>query len=383
MAYRKGKRSFSKRNSYSKKSYSKKSYSSKSHSKHLACLYNPFSVDSNQPKFPDGRTQYSIGRKHQATNEVQSGNFIVVLFPGFSNWCFAQSTTMTAAAANNPITGSASLKQASLRTMMNHNSTLSTVYSYTTNATNWSVYPPLANAFEAWRPVSYGMQIRCINNDENNEGWYEAVRIGVNKLNLWETGLCTRIGTDTVDYNIGDIQIDPEILVDWLVQGKLAQNPTYTCGKFKDIGKYIFQLNHGNKDNDFISITDTSATKVSSTDRYYGAITNATNEADGDITQFIFPEKTLANENTARVGTFSTKNHVSSNMDIIVVKIVGEANNTKALIHTVANHELTCKDGTDYAQYQSVAYSVLPQLQRFLDYRVKHHKLPLSLLKST
>ena len=68
---------YSGNNAGSSNSYSDKVFST---------LYNPFSIKNNNPKWPDGLANYSVGKKNQFSSEVYGRDLVLCLFPGMSNW---------------------------------------------------------------------------------------------------------------------------------------------------------------------------------------------------------------------------------------------------------------------------------------------------------
>lgn len=338
----------------------------------MATLYNPFSMKNNQPKWPDGKVTYSIGRKHQAASELNAEEAVICLFPGVNNWCTAYLST-------------ANTTGAKFNLFLNHQSQLSVSYTYeevtakTLKYHQWTL-PPTTFRFDAWRPVSYAMQIRCINNDEKNEGWYEAIRIP--KPCMDHTfGICIDNESNNVPtVQVGNVLPQSQILQKWSVADHWTCQPTYVTGKLKDIGNYMFQLNHQLRDNDlqplknFNVLEDAAITEEFTL--YNASMTNGLH--------LVFPKDKVTTQETftgADVEDFRNTVY-NNNLDIILVRIHGQTD-TKLLVHSVANIEFTVKENTEWAMYTSPSYQAKDALNEYLDSRSKYHRQPQQFLKNT
>lgn len=366
----------SRRKAYRKKRGTSGAYGTYAN-KVLSSLYNPFTTKNNQPKWPDGKCQYSIGRKHQHASELHGEEMVIALFPGVVNWCLAiQSNTVT----------NATLDTVTNIFRANHTSKLSVAYNYTkatkstpnTEFHQWYINTP--TVFTSWRPVSYALHIRCINNDESNEGWFECIRTG-------RQPFTTEMGLTTTKDEEGSILFYPASIVPsntaiatWMATRNWSLSPTYATGKIKDLGAYVFQLNNQKTDNDFLPL-QTIYAEVNGTDAISpessGTLAVVTKDTDDNNVV----GAVIKQNDTATLGfTPGNVDHYwkdtvySDALDMILIRIHGVAN-TKLLLHSVANMEFLMPEGSEYAQYMSAAYSAKPQLNRFLAHRNKYNKM--------
>lgn len=333
--------------------------------KQMATLYNPFSLKNNQPKWPDGKAQYSIGRKHQHAAEITDNNFVVVLFPGLTNWCIAAKHDGTTATL-----------------LANHGSTLSVKYAHgvDTGSHWWNVGSGIADHFETWRPVSYAMVIKNINNDEWNEGWFEAIRTPRNVF-METFGLSTEDTTENSNPQVFVANAVPDAvsMQAWFNSMKWTNQPTYVTGKLKDIGNYMFQLNNQKRDNDFLKVRNLSL--------HSEALNEETVNVYNDTANIAIPKIGLESGSTITAGEIKNFENtvIHDSLDIVLVRIHGntdEENKTKMLIHTCANQEFMCAENSEFAQYQSAAYPALYELNSYLEYRSKFSKIPMQYNKN-
>ena len=97
---------------------------------------------------------------------------------------------------------------------------------------------------QAWRGVSYGMRIRCINTSAANQGSFTARRFRAKVKNdrNWQPWNAILVGTPVNEFygfhpRVSDFE---ETVTE---NDTMSQDPTFVSGAFKDIGKHYFQLN--------------------------------------------------------------------------------------------------------------------------------------------
>jgi hypothetical protein len=91
------------------------------------------------------------------------------------------------------------------------------------------------NLPEKFRLVSAGMRVSCINNSENNNGYFEAVRVNVDYDSLRQL----------MFYPFKDIKqfgVTPDPSEIWSSSHRWVNDPTYVTGKLRDIYKHNFHL---------------------------------------------------------------------------------------------------------------------------------------------
>lgn len=216
--------------------------------KQLAMFHNPFSRATKQPKIPDGKATESLGFQTQAVGEMTvdpdltrvgpydyQGVGHILLFPGqnsgmvFTGFREAQVPEVVLNATNAdgcytvPFVGS--------------------------NATEWfqvgEAGGPVIkqDRYAFWRTVSQGLKLSLLNTDEENDGWWEAVRI-TEPMNPGEFRLMTTARSNNTN---SDGTIVPVTRLTNYTDRQLVNENSYTTGLLKDLGKHVFSL-HGLKD---------------------------------------------------------------------------------------------------------------------------------------
>lgn len=200
----------------------------------LAVMINPFSVATTNPKIPDGLGHISAGVRLQNAFTIAgaAGKTVhhVLLFPGLTNSVYTLRSDDALAAFDqfrfNPFASHSAIE-----------------------ANNEQ-----ANKMEIakWRVVSSGLRIALINNSDNNEGWWQAIRVRIDlndlKLNEVGGGNPSRILKPMNNAN-------PPVVVNSFpgvsMNAELVEHPTYQSGKLRDIHKHLFQLNPENEKHHF------------------------------------------------------------------------------------------------------------------------------------
>ena len=393
--------------------------------KTIATLYNPFSIKNTTPKWPDGLANFSLGLKMQYASEIYGKELTLVLFPGCTNWCLGYTSNEVDDNPNAPIN--------TVIVNLNHGDDrgIKIVQKRGVDTDNVT-FAPVVQTYSSWRGVSYAMKIKCCNTDEQNDGWFEAVRIPKNMF-LERTGLAlfmnatppnqpgelpaNRVSlaptTNRDIYN--PVFYTGQILPSWAMQSryltKLPQGaikpipsrlatwkelPTFATGKLKDIGDVMFQLNPAKEHNEFIKLkavngrignsADTDAVTVPN---YAGdpKLGNLNYAAANDGNYFVLslvPNRYVNDPDSDPAGATQHYNlmqdqvdhsFVSDSFDVILVQIHG-ITATRLLVHSVANVELLCHEFSANNQYQTVAYAAKDKLARYIDFRQTNCQLP-------
>lgn len=188
----------------------------------LRVYADPFSIATSNPKIPDGKATSSAGIKLQAVTEFVNdgtGTMDFVMFPGINCGLIGFSIS------NDPL---------NYKTMpfSNH-------ISFTEDAGNVSVADG-SNKISKWRTVSQGVRFSLVNNSDENDGWWEAIR--------WSPR------EDFLDFFLAESADDPTHRIYApvnLVTGNMVEHPSYTTGKLRDIDKFLFQLKANTDDHEF------------------------------------------------------------------------------------------------------------------------------------
>ncbi len=373
----------------------------------LSTLYNPFSIRNNQPKWPDGLATFSIGRKQQFASELYGSEITIVLFPGSVNWCvgwdYALLTKQIAPHFDTRVM--VQLNHGDDRTFKVRD------FWRTTEAVHQHFWDFKESEYSAWRGVSYAMKVRCCNNDEENDGWFEAIRTSRN--NFYDQMTVASILVDGVEGyqtkthsipGINNTIRHPIIWTGSVLPSPILQqhvwnadfdktifweSPSYCCGKLKDIGDYMFQLNPERDDNEFTklrSVNEDSAGFEAYTITSYSYADDPKDHIARTAFDYLDvkahrpfhsindPDNNA--NNPARVEDIPNyeQSFLSDSFDTIILRIHG-TESTRVLVHSVANIELLTGEFSKLAQFQTASYPNVSGLASYIDYRQTRCKL--------
>ncbi|UNI72624.1 MAG: capsid protein [Avonheates virus SG_120] len=209
----------------------------------LHVLHNPFSGATQQPKIPDGKTNDSLGYSTQLVTEIKNAQskdvLHFVMFAGMN--CIvaidnSDSVSLTGRSVFVPGFEHAGACDWS-------------------NAVNATTAFDVKNAdnYALWRTVSAGMQLKLLNPTEQDDGWWEAVRL-TPEMDASDYQLYT---TDESLNRISNGCVAPVgLALSGLLTQNLSNDSTYSTGLIRDLHRIQFEL-HGKKDNhDFIQMSD-------------------------------------------------------------------------------------------------------------------------------
>ena len=355
-------------------------------------LYNPFDTSNGQPKWPDAKATYSIGRRHQATSEVTLDDYVIILFPGCVNWCVA-------------IKPHENTPDDTTEVWANHSTNISFNYAFATSprlapdatqlplatALNWEVG---LDGFVSWRPVSYALHCQLINTTDRNEGWYEAVRFNRNSLiEPWAVigGRGSALGNGnyikgTPHFHNGGLIPDAGALrrinsCNW------DEHPSYITGELQDIHNAVFQLNCIKQDNDFQKIQPVKFCTNGWTMYELAQRDDPVNEFEEALYKPKAGIELGWNEEVYTMGASDVTRRedlaglLSDAMDCIAVRIHATYG-TKLLMHSVANQEFLCAENSQMSQYATPCESTLDQLNSYIYVRNARYKYPFHYLAS-
>jgi len=220
-----------------RRSSSRSRLDSRAYNSTLAYL-NPFSNYISNPKVPDGRLHQSAGVRFQASAELRSEGTqsMAIMLTPFNNTpivytpsCTAGDEILIPTDANGEYFPNVTTKQAQVdgETMSTRGIEITNYMPSIQDVDNTST------KIDKWRVVSQAMKLMLVNNTDNNNGYFEAIRFSLDR-------------NDTVS---GDA--DPAVVYGTKISiDNLVQNPTYVSGKLRDLSKYSFQLKPVNTDHD-------------------------------------------------------------------------------------------------------------------------------------
>lgn len=257
----------------------------------LAVYNNPFSTATTNPKIPDGKVYASTGIRLQAVEEVQndaSENMDILLFPGLSNGLIVSSTNKGTPAGD----------------------PYSIPYRDHGRTQAGPSYAQVSAPIHKWRLVSQALKITLVNNSDENDGWFEAIRIQGSS----DSGFASTIrsGETTAIIGAGGAPVLPAI-----TSTNLVEHPTYVTGKLRDIHRYMFHLMPQGNDHEFQIIPREPA----------------------NATEFVHSQ--LDNES----------------FDMVFIRIHGRtgAAPTRLMVHVVSNQEVVYDESSFMTRYHSEA----------------------------
>ena len=190
----------------------------------------PFSTATSNPKIPDGKLTQSTGIKVQNVKGNLTGEDVyILLFPGLNTHCL-----IINGATNEYLGWSVGVE--------------GTHTGYATANGNWTKI----NGWTQWRLVSKALCLKCIVNDDKNNGYFEAVRFPINQID--KSIFIEDKKTDTGKTALLFTHVQQTLLDEIKKQGNWLLNPLYQSGKVKNIGQFEFRLQPQKIEHDMIAV---------------------------------------------------------------------------------------------------------------------------------
>lgn len=363
----------------------------------IAALYNPFSLKTNQPKWPDGKATYSLGIKTQRRDEFMGKDFVCCLFPGLTNYFFVyHQDEAPNSAPNIKVNHNAKLLETKIIEALapdKYN------YEFSSGLVNENTMLVSANnIYDAplisYRPVSLGLKLQCINGDERNDGWFEAIRTS---RSSWVVDMGA-VADSNIFYPAGLNSANPyenyvtnanvfpfvDLAQKWYRAADWALQPTYVTGKIKDLSQYIFQCNPIRDDNDFKTIPRRLELPPTISEGDYRRL--YTSDAGSNFYVYNHIDvgepnnKTTPMEDTINEKMMGLLSHESH--DTILIRLHGVNAETRYLAHTVYNAEYMVPEYSEMGLVSSNCYNLRPALEKYKSYRLSIAK-PLQPLYSS
>lgn len=197
----------------------------------LHVLHNPFAETTSQPKIPDGKSNDSLGFSTRHVSEYRNKDgtttMEILLFAGMNAGAiiFGSDTGSNRFYFIPGFEGS--------------------------NSANWDNFVDANTDFTVknedryglWRLVSQGLQLKLLNPQEEDDGWWEAIRIN-EPLNTDAHALTTT--NDSGDRATNGC-VAPVFLPNTFSMANLVNDSTYSTGLLRDLHRVQFEL-HGRKD---------------------------------------------------------------------------------------------------------------------------------------
>lgn len=216
---------------------------------HLAVMRNPFSTATTTPKVCDGKIGHSVGVREASAQAVASdaGVLHYILYPGLG----AGVVTIANIAGNATSTPP---RQQFIAINGDELTSLSLVEADKKDLKKLS-------APDRWRIVSQGLRLTPINNSENNNGWFEAIRVpfAFDEASLANGGVNNTASPPV----IVSAAVSPTLGFEGniLTSNAWAKHPSYVTGRLRNLEKHMFYL-QPNSDREFVLNTGSITTQV-------------------------------------------------------------------------------------------------------------------------
>lgn len=383
-----------------------------SNSAHHAVRSNPFSNATAQPKIPDGLVSRSLSRRLQLTDSVtnttestlfESDIMHIIMAPTLGVPVMILNTATGKLKRDNAALGYPSyygFNDQVLKTVLTPNGSdlpllpgtadlwdeqfaYANLDLFTTEPYNMASAASDAPArtvngnvdlvhkadFSSWRVVSQGMRLELTNDDQTNNGWFEAVRFNWRRDNA-DIGLTQLDGSTNPSQSYG---VAPTVqLGKYCATMDMVEQPGYTSGLLKDIGKVQFDLHPKSSHHDPVLMDKRIPLRYNST-------VNRDNEfVPGTLVgDYITPEfddiKGIKNFKNFEFDTSSIAanqvkdSYVDPNMDWMYIRvhcrnpaasggtsnIIGTSIGSSFMMNIIQNVEMSFSPESDFATFQT------------------------------
>jgi hypothetical protein len=300
----------------------------------LAMYHDPFSRATKQPKIPDGKANESLGFQTQAVLEAvaSSSDLHFLLYPGQD--------------AGLVIAGDLQSDGAFATQKYN-------VVGFTgSNGMNWNSVSTaggiaaMQDNYAWWRCVSSGLRLSLLNPAEEDDGWWEAVRV-TEPMETTDYQLTTK---DTSANRTSQGTIAPTRLLNKMINRNLVNERSYTTGLLRDLKKHVFSL-HGVKDehdlrqqSEYHDFQADDITNFDSVD-----VVGTFDIGKGDIKDII---------NTV----------IDPGYDMIYIRVKGRSGTNKSRLHVnvVSNQEITFGADERESRFHTASANIGPAMSEHI-----------------
>lgn len=322
-----------------------------SHAKPQIEVYQfPHSNATSQPKIPDGKSARSLGLSNQTAGElialqspivgqgtsaVGDGTIHILMYAGQNSGAVVLNTV----GSSNPINGGGEYEtQPPTGEIMGWSGCPDTVFNGMSAAAGGNLSTNFE--FSQWRVVSQGMVLGLLNPAEEDDGWWEAIRVR-DPLDSNDYQILPR-DRDHLNNDSGTVVPKGKLSGDLMTRGDLPNTPSYATGLLRDIHKHYFQLLPAYKDHDFLVQSDDNTMAGQDI-----ALANTIGTAQtGRYVSFNFGQDDAKNY---------IKTKVDESFDMIYIRIHGRSATTPSRIHynLVNNCEVTYAGNTIEARFMT------------------------------
>lgn len=316
----------------------------------LDVYVNPHSNATSHPKIPDGKVKRSLGLSNQAAGELIAlqtpiaahgtaspgdGTIHILMYAGQNSGAIIMNTLGSA----NPINGGgAYTSEIRCGEFMSWSGCPDVAIQAGFSATGGT----LGTSFEysQWRCVSQGLLLGLLNPAEEDDGWWECIRVN----DPLETGDFSVLPRDRDHSTVSNMTLTParKLYGDLMGRNDLPNTPSYQTGLLRDIHEHYFQLAPAYNDHEFsqeMDLVTFGATDVVNA----GTVGTA---QDGRFVQFEDGSDDVR-------GYINQK--IDKSFDMIYLRIHGRSATTPSRLHynLVNNAEVTYAGNTIEARFMT------------------------------
>lgn len=330
-------RSFSKQRTIRRPYFQRPSNRKSSSYDQIALYTNPFSTATTNPKIPDGKATHSSGIRLQSVKEFtndDSGYMDFLIYPGLTGGLVAFNIKREPGIGNPD-------------TLMNDKKQVMSYHEHSSykidEAKNDEVIVGQVEGYHTakWRLVSQGVKLTLINNSDESDGWWEAVRVNNSVNALPYCFNTTKQGTELVHNSPSELTVGEKLdlfpnpgkvrAAEAAGAGTLVEYPTYQTGKLRDLHKFMFTLKPQGKDHDFITMLDNVSLPLDTGDQW-------------SASQFDEMKKNLV------------RSTLDDSFDYIFIRVHGRTDGnlpTRIMAHVVSNQELIYDDESSLKRFHT------------------------------
>lgn len=207
---------------------------------------NPFDKSAIGAKIPDGKATVSNALRVQAVKEftvpVATGIANILFYPGLNAVAYMDITTNIGT------------------------NTLSYANHVRTDIAAFSAQTPgpatfLSEKLLKWRVVSQALRVTMLNNADENDGWFECIRVDPTYADPVEQ-LRFDLMIPGGAVSVRD-KAEIPFISETIPEGNWANHPTYVSGKIRDLHQYMWKLNSISTDHEFSDMDLSSGLNLS------------------------------------------------------------------------------------------------------------------------
>lgn len=324
----------------------------------LAAFHNPFTKLSQQPRIPDGKATSSLGVRcqsvknfkvnHVDSNGLSADTMHIFLFPGVSSSVVVYNTPV-------PHISQSQNRDFYVMGYKDH------APMYGPEGYDWwkgdgTIHEGVmtnTKQISKWRLVSAGLKLSLINNDESNDGWFEAVRI--NNCMAGDDFMMTTMNNSFSSF---DTAVVPSLK---FAQGikdatSLVEEQSYQTGLLKDIHKYTFNLHPTTDQIEFKTLQEKYNFNNMSPDDT--PETSARGQNDIDQPSTVEGENKIAYfDSGSQRGQSYVNQMCCRDHDMIYIRVHGRSSTSandvsQLLLHATSNYEVMYDANNDFSKFQ-------------------------------